>query len=96
MVSPAPKPIRLSVHAQQQCAERGALLEEVEKSIREGEREPAKRGRWMYRYDFEFTGMWQGRRYAIKQVAPVVAEEPDELVVVTVPGAMSFTSEDEC
>ena len=84
MVSPAPGKIRLSAHARQQCAERGATPEEVEKAIREGEREPAKRGRWMYRYHFEFGGMWQGRTYAIKQVAPVVAEEPDELVVVTV------------
>ena len=84
MVSPVSKPIRLSAHAREQCVERGATPAEVEKAIREGEREPAKRGRWMHRYNFEFNRTWQGRRYAIKQVAPVVAEEPDELVVVTV------------
>ena len=84
MVTPPPKPIRISEHARVQCAERGATREEVEKAIREGEREPAKRGRWMHRYNFEFNQTWQGRRYAIKQVAPVVAGEPDELVVVTV------------
>ena len=65
---PAPKPIRLSANAVEQCIERGATREEVEKAVREGERERAKRG----------------RRYAMKQVAPVVAESPDELVVVTV------------
>jgi len=84
MSSPQPKPIRLSAHAQEQCAERGAAAQEVEKAIREGEREPAKRGRTLYRYNFEFGGAWHGQRYAIKQVAAVVAEEPDELVVVTV------------
>lgn len=84
MVSPAPKPIRFSVHAREQCAARGALESEVEKSIREGQREPAKRGRWMHRYNFAFNQMWQGRRYAIKQVAPVVAEKPNEIIVVTV------------
>lgn len=84
MVSPAPKPIRLSAHARAQCSERGASPEEVEQAIREGDRELAKRGRWLYRYNFEFGSMWQGRQYAIKQVAPVVADEPDELVVVTV------------
>ena len=38
----------------------------------------------MYRKNFPFEGRWRGRRYRIKQVAPVVAEEGDKLVVVTV------------
>lgn len=84
MAVPTPKPIRFSAHAREQCAERGATPQEVEKAIREGQREPAKRGRSMHRYNFEFNQAWHGRRYAIKQVAPVVAEEPSELVVVTV------------
>ncbi|MGI9015252.1 MAG: DUF4258 domain-containing protein [Phycisphaerales bacterium] len=84
MLPRVPKPIRLSAHALEQCADRGASLPEVEKAIRDGDREPAKRGRWMHRYNFQFNAEWQGRRYAIKQVAPVVAEEPSELVVVTV------------
>jgi hypothetical protein len=40
--------------------------------------------RIMYRKIFQFDGVWRGRRYMIKQVAPVVAKEPDRLVVVTV------------
>jgi len=36
------------------------------------------------RYNFQFNDTWQGRRYSIKQVAPVVADEPKEIVVVTV------------
>lgn len=38
----------------------------------------------MYRYNFAFRAHWNGRYYAIKQVAPVVVEKADELVVVTV------------
>jgi len=81
---PAPKPIRLSAHALEQCGERGATPQEVEKAVREGEREAAKRGRSMHRYTFQFNSVWQGRQFAMKQVAAVVAEEPNELVVVTV------------
>jgi hypothetical protein len=38
----------------------------------------------MYRYNFQYNALWQGRRYAIKQVAPVVAEAEHEIVVITV------------
>ncbi len=38
----------------------------------------------MYRKTFKFDGTWRGRTYRLKQVAAVVAEEPAELVVVTV------------
>ena len=38
----------------------------------------------MYRYNFEYNGRWQGKTYAIKQVAPVVVEEEHEIVVITV------------
>lgn len=79
-----PKPIRLSRHAQEQCAARGASFAEIETAVRRGEREEAKRGRWLCRYNVAFDQEWQGRRYAIKQVVPVIAEEPNELVVVTV------------
>ncbi|GEM_PF-6169639 len=37
-----------------------------------------------YRKNFQFNGMWRGRKYQIKQVAPIVADEDDRLVVVTV------------
>ena len=47
-------------------------------------RTPAREGRIWCRLNFEFKGAWQGRYYAIKQVAPVIVEEPDRIVVVTV------------
>jgi hypothetical protein len=77
-------PVEFSRHARQQMRERGAEQGEVVAAIREGQAEPARKNRTMYRKNFQFDEVWRGRRYRIKQVAPVVAEEPDRLVVVTV------------
>jgi hypothetical protein len=38
----------------------------------------------MFRKYFPFNDQWRGKRYAIRQVAPIVSEEADRLVVVTV------------
>ena len=78
------KPIRLTRHAQEQCVERGATQNEVIETIRTGSRETAKHGRELCRENFQFNGDWNGRRYAIKQVAPVIKEEANEIVVITV------------
>jgi hypothetical protein len=78
------KPIRLTRHAREQAAERGATEAEVNKAVHKGAREHAKRGRELCRYNFTFGRTWQGKPYAIKQVAPVVKEEAHEIVVITV------------
>lgn len=78
------KPVVLSPHAQEKFVDRGAIRDEVEAAIRTGSPEPARKGRVMFRKNFAFKGQWRGKRYAVKQVAPVVAEEADRLVVVTV------------
>lgn len=78
------KPIRLSKHAQEQCVERGATEAEVRHAIEHGIRQPAKRGREICHFNFAFGQTWQGNRYAIKQVAPVIKEEAQEIVVITV------------
>lgn len=78
------KAIRLTKHAQEQCATRGATEAGVRQAVEQGRRESAKMGRELYRYNFPFRQTWQGRFYAIKQVAPVVKEEASEIVVVTV------------
>lgn len=78
------KPIRLTAHAAEQCVERGATQAEVRYAIEHGVREPAKRGKWMSRHNFQYNAEWQGRFYAIKQVAPVMVETVSEIVVVTV------------
>ena len=78
------KPIRLTKHALLQCLERGATEEEVIAAVEIGIREAAKKGRMLCRYNVPFNQMWQDSIYAIKQIAPIIIEEPDEIVVVTV------------
>jgi hypothetical protein len=64
--------------------ERGATAAEVREAIQKGSREPAQHGREMCRYNFAFNRSWQGKQYLIKQVAPVVKDEANEIVVITV------------
>lgn len=78
------KSIRLTAHAYEQAVERGASIAEVREAIAKGSREPAKRGRELCRYNFTCEHTWQGKRYPIKQVAPVIKEEANEIVVITV------------
>jgi hypothetical protein len=78
------KPIRFTAHALEQMAERGATNAEVREAIERGVRQAAKRDRFIYRLNFQYNSEWQGRFYAIKQVAPVVVEAQNEVVVVTV------------
>lgn len=78
------KPIRISNHALEQCRERGATEDEVRVAIAQGSREPARKGRWLCRFNFTFEKEWKGGFYALKQVAPVIVEEDAEIVVVTV------------
>jgi len=78
------KKIRLTKHAREQCLERGTNEKEIQEAIRHGLKEPAKRGRFLYRINFQYDSTWQGEYYPIKQVAPVAAEEKTEFVVVTV------------
>lgn len=78
------KPVRLTRHAQEQCMERGASDHEVRQAVEQGMREPAKHGRELCRFNVPFNATWQGRYYAVKQVAPVIKEEAAEVVVITV------------
>ena len=78
------KPIEISQHAREQMSERGAREEEVLTAIRQGEAEPTRMGRIMYRKNFQFNRRWRGKYYAVKQVVPIVKEESKKLVVVTV------------
>ena len=78
------KPVRLTKHALLQCQERGATEEEVRQAIADGKREPTKLGRMVCRYNFRYEQSWGGEFYPVKQVAPVIKEEPEEIVVITV------------
>ena len=78
------KPIRLTQHAKEQCEERGATEDEVRQAVTQGSREPAKKGRYMCRYNFTFGQLWHDHVYKIKQVVPVIKETEEEIVVITV------------
>jgi hypothetical protein len=76
--------IEISNHAREQMLERGASEEEVISAIEKGEFEPARKERKLFRKNFQFNSIWRDRQYKIKQVAPLVADEGDKIVVVTV------------
>ena len=78
------KKIRFTNHAREQARERGASEAEVRHAITKGSRQPAKNARELCRYNFPYDKDWQGRHYRIKQVAPVIKEETNEIVVITV------------
>lgn len=78
------KPIKFSRHALENMFDRGTSRDEAEQAIRTGERFPAKKGRVAFRKNFSHNGMWKGKYYQAKQVMPIVFEEHDRFVVVTV------------
>lgn len=57
-----------------------------EQAIREGEEVPAKKGRLAFRKNLLFHSIWKMKYYEIKQVMPIVIEESEQWVVVTVYG----------
>lgn len=78
------KPVFFSRHARDRCAPRGTTEADVTTAVRNGKREPAQRGLWLYRLNLEYQREWDGKWYAVQQVAPVVDELADRFVVVTV------------
>lgn len=78
------KPVVFTDHARDRVVLRGTTEEDVIRAIQTGRREPAQRGLFLYRLTLEYRREWDGRYYAVQQVAPVVDELPDRLVVVTV------------
>ena len=57
--------------------DRGATREEVEITIRDGERTAAKTGRVAFRKNFVFLQYWKEHYYEAKQVMPVVVDKDD-------------------
>ncbi|MBI4063014.1 MAG: hypothetical protein HY401_01795 [Elusimicrobia bacterium] len=78
------KRIIFSRHAKDQIVDRGTTENEVRAAIAEGEPAPAKKGRLAFRKNFPYAFKWKGRYYETKQVMPIVIEEADAIVVVTV------------
>ena len=78
------KIIGFTRHALDNLGDRGTTQDEVEEAIQWGEQIPAKQGRTAFRKNFPFHSTWKGRLYETKQVMPIVVEEPDRMVVITV------------
>jgi hypothetical protein len=79
-------PIRLSRHAAARARERGATDAEIRTVIASAPRAPAARGKWVARLPFAYGARSpvDGMRYNEKTVEVIFAEEPAEIVVVTV------------
>jgi hypothetical protein len=78
------KSVRLSAHARLQLGFRGTNEGEIVDAIRTAPWQVAEQGRLECRKDFPYNADWNGKRYATKQVRPIFADEPTEIVVVTV------------
>jgi hypothetical protein len=76
--------IVFSQHVRDQMVDRGTSEDEIKLAIRDGEEISARKGRKAYRKNFPFESYWKGKYYLIKQVMPIVKEEDEKIVVVTV------------
>ena len=86
MVQIVAEPIYVNIlgHALESMEERGATVDEVERTVLTGDVSPAKKGRMRYMKNFRFDGFWRGCRYTTKQVNAIVARHGNEMRVVTV------------
>ena len=71
---------RSAPRARERCLQRGTTEADVVRAIREGNREPAQRDLSQFRLNLEFQKERAGNWYAV----PVVAEEAERFVVITV------------
>ncbi|MGA2298858.1 MAG: DUF4258 domain-containing protein [FCB group bacterium] len=78
------KEIKFTNHALQRLHKRGVTKEEVIEAIQSGNREIAKENKIMCRLNLSYNDDWMGETYPIKQVAPIIVEEDNEIVVITV------------
>jgi hypothetical protein len=78
------KPIRLSLHAEEQLVFRGTTEAEIIEAIETSSWELAELGRLESRKDFIYENEWHKKYYRVKQVRPIFVEEEDEIVVVTI------------
>ena len=78
------KDIVFTRYARERAALRGATEDDVVRAVHEGKPEAAHRGLSQFRLNLEFQKKWAGNWYAVQQIVPVLAEEADRLVVITV------------
>ena len=76
--------VNIHPHARERMRERGATEEETRKTVEEGEKFTAKFGRTGFRRNFNFEGVWKGRKYSTKQVEVYAVNEKGILIVITI------------
>ena len=76
--------IDIHPHARERAIERGASEDEIVVTVETGERFVAKYGRVGFRRNFQFRGLWRGRRYDTKQIEALAVEEDGNWIVITV------------
>ncbi|MFC2131663.1 DUF4258 domain-containing protein [Bacteroidota bacterium] len=76
--------IRFTKHAIERIKKRGSSESEVIEAIESCNKEPAKDNKIMCRLNIPYNSDWMGSFYPIKQVAPVIVEENNEIIVITV------------
>jgi len=76
--------IRFSEHALTRIEQRGATQEEVVAAIEHGQLAVSREGRVAFQRNFPYHAWWKGKFYETKQVKPIVAEQGNDLIVVTV------------
>ncbi len=76
--------IRFHPHAQERMVERGTNEDEVEATVKYGEKFPAKFGRAGFRRNFPFDDEWRGKHYGTKQVEVYAVQEDEDWLVITV------------
>jgi hypothetical protein len=80
------KPIRFSQHVRERMVLRGADEDEVIQTIRAGQWQPAREGKLQARLGFAFgaASPTNQKVYANKLIHVIFADDPEEIVVVTV------------
>ena len=78
--------MRISIHphARLRMSERGATAAEVKETVARGASTPAKFGRTQFRLAFAFNAMWNGKRYATKQIDAFAAKIRNGWIVITI------------
>lgn len=71
-------------HAIQRALERGAKKEQITDTVDNGEKFPAKFNRTGFRKNFHHNSIWNGKKYATKQIEEYCVNENGNWVVVTV------------
>jgi hypothetical protein len=76
--------VKLHSHAKTRSIERGAIEEEIIAAVESGEMCSARHGRTRFRRNFVYNDLWQGKRYATKQVEAIAIRENYDWLVLTV------------